>query len=83
MSTEDGEGDGGDLSLFKEPEDFYQPEREPTFASHRLRDGKEVNIRLVGHNPLWVGFLSARPNLVSRTHSEKTISSLLFQLKLW
>lgn len=44
-----------DLDLFQEPEGFYEPEKEPTFVSHRLIDGRELNLRLVGHNPLWVG----------------------------
>lgn len=42
------------MDLFQEPEDFYQPEKEATFASHQLLSGKELKIRLVGHNPLWV-----------------------------
>ncbi|KAF2451798.1 hypothetical protein P171DRAFT_11932 [Karstenula rhodostoma CBS 690.94] len=41
------------LDLFQEPEGFYEPEKKPTFASHTLLSGKELNIRLVGHNPLW------------------------------
>ncbi|OAG08587.1 uncharacterized protein CC84DRAFT_1162506 [Paraphaeosphaeria sporulosa] len=45
------------IDLFQEPEGFYQPEKEPTFASHTLLSGKELNIRLVGHNPLWGHFL--------------------------
>lgn len=42
------------IDLFDEPSDFYQPEKEATFASHRLLSGKDLVIRLVGHNPLWV-----------------------------
>lgn len=45
--------DGG-LDLFQEPSDFYQPEKEATFESHQLLSGKDLRIRLVGHNPLWV-----------------------------
>jgi len=44
------------LDLFQEPDDFYPPEKEATFASHTLLSGKELTIRLVGHNPLWVRF---------------------------
>src|SRR5581483_11817681 len=44
----------GIADIFQEPADFYQPEKEPTFASHKLRSGEEVQFRLVGHNPLWV-----------------------------
>jgi nicotinamide N-methyltransferase len=42
------------VDLFQEPSDFYEAEKEPTFESHRLLSGKELRIRLVGHNPLWV-----------------------------
>lgn len=46
--------DEGGLDLFQEPADFYEPEKEATFATHRLLSGKEFTVRLVGHNPLWV-----------------------------
>ncbi|KAL1297470.1 hypothetical protein AAFC00_004995 [Neodothiora populina] len=42
-----------DNGLFHEPEDFYEPEKQPTFESHKLLSGRELNLRLVGHNPLW------------------------------
>ena len=42
------------LDLFQEPVDFYEPEKQATFASHQLLSGKELKVRLVGHNPLWV-----------------------------
>ena len=42
------------LDLFQEPADYYQPEKQATFASHQLLLGKELTVRLVGHNPLWV-----------------------------
>ncbi|KAF1918366.1 putative methyltransferase-domain-containing protein [Ampelomyces quisqualis] len=41
------------LDLFQEPADFYEPAKEATFATHQLLCGKEVTVRLVGHNPLW------------------------------
>lgn len=41
--------------IFEEPEGFYQPEKEPTFVKHRMLNGDELTLRLVGHNPLWVG----------------------------
>ncbi|PSN65854.1 hypothetical protein BS50DRAFT_495639 [Corynespora cassiicola Philippines] len=51
------DSDEGEIDLFQEPSDFYQPEKEATFASHRLLSGKELRLRLVGHNPLWGHFL--------------------------
>jgi hypothetical protein len=50
--SSDAEDEG--LGLFQEPADFYQPEKQATFASHKLLSGKDLTVRLVGHNPLWV-----------------------------
>ncbi|KAK8214723.1 Protein N-terminal and lysine N-methyltransferase efm7 [Zalaria obscura] len=50
MSDSEGEGE---IGIFQEPDDYYQPEKQPTFEKHRLLDGRELNLRLVGHNPLW------------------------------
>lgn len=46
--------DEGGLDLFQEPADYFEPEKEATFATHRLLSGEEFPVRLVGHNPLWV-----------------------------
>ncbi|KAH6883089.1 putative methyltransferase-domain-containing protein [Alternaria rosae] len=51
------EADEESLDLFQEPTDFYEPEKQATFASHQLLSGKELTVRLVGHNPLWGHFL--------------------------
>ncbi|KAF1972446.1 hypothetical protein BU23DRAFT_554991 [Bimuria novae-zelandiae CBS 107.79] len=51
------EADDVGIDLFQEPEGFYEPEKQATFASHKLLSGKELTIRLVGHNPLWGHFL--------------------------
>ena len=40
--------------IFQEPPNYYAPDKEATFASHQLLSGKELTVRLVGHNPLWV-----------------------------
>ena len=48
------ESDNEGLDLFQEPADYYEPEKQPTFASHTTRSGQEIQVRLVGHNPLWV-----------------------------
>lgn len=52
MSEDEG-GEAGDL--FKEPADFYEPEKKPTVVHHRTLQGQELTLHLVGHNPLWVG----------------------------
>ncbi|KAF2740179.1 hypothetical protein EJ04DRAFT_540271 [Polyplosphaeria fusca] len=52
------DSDDGDFRLFQEPSDYYQPEKQATFASHRLLSGNDpLTVRLVGHNPLWGHFL--------------------------
>lgn len=52
MSDSDSEGE---IGIFQEPEGYYEPEKQPTYVKHRLLDGRELNLRLVGHNALWVG----------------------------
>jgi nicotinamide N-methyltransferase len=49
--------DTGDL--FQEPEGFYPPEKEPTFAEHTMLSGQVVRVRLVGSHPLYVLLHSA------------------------
>lgn len=58
----DSDSDEGGVDLFQEPSDFYEPEKEATFASHQLLSGKELKIRLVGHNPLWVSDRKCEPS---------------------
>ncbi|QIW96452.1 hypothetical protein AMS68_001970 [Peltaster fructicola] len=43
--------------MFTEPEGFFEPEKQPTTAIHQLKDGRSLEVRLVGHNPLWGHFL--------------------------
>ena len=44
------------IDLFQEPADWKPVEKEPTFAEYILHSGGQLQLRLVGHNPLWVGF---------------------------
>lgn len=53
-SETDMDEEGSTADLFQEPEGFYQPDKEPTYAKHVLLSGKELRVRLVGFNPLWV-----------------------------
>ncbi|EKG20731.1 hypothetical protein MPH_01897, partial [Macrophomina phaseolina MS6] len=50
MASDD---EGGGLDLFQEPEGYYQPEKPPTYATHKLLSGEEMRVRMVGFNPLW------------------------------
>ena len=52
VMEEDVEFDG---SLFTEPEGYFPEEKEATITTHRLQSGEVMSLRLVGHNPLWVG----------------------------
>jgi nicotinamide N-methyltransferase len=40
--------------MFEEPTDFYSKEKEHTFETYALQSKKQLKVRLVGHNPLWV-----------------------------
>lgn len=60
----DSGDDDGTVGLFNEPEGFYQAEKPPTIAKHRLLSGQELTLRLVGHNPLWVGTFSIEPSWI-------------------
>lgn len=44
--------DVGDI--FHDPEGYYPPEKEPTFAEHHMLSGQTVRVRLVGSHPLYV-----------------------------
>ena len=58
-STYDDMSDSeGELGIFEEPEGFYEAEKEPTFVDYTLQSGLKLNLRLVGHNPLWVSLLT-------------------------
>ena len=48
--------DEDEVDIFKEPDDYYEAEKPPTFVKHQTSDGKTLTLRLVGHNPLWVSF---------------------------
>ncbi|KAJ0423718.1 hypothetical protein BJY00DRAFT_43426 [Aspergillus carlsbadensis] len=47
--------DTGDM--FQDPDGFYPPEKEPTFAEHRMLSGQTVRVRLVGSHPLYGNML--------------------------
>ncbi|KAG2419605.1 hypothetical protein HFD88_004401 [Aspergillus terreus] len=55
MADADGLLDAGDM--FKDPEGFYEPEPEPTFADHQMHSGDIVRVRLVGSHPLYGNLL--------------------------
>lgn len=54
MSQSEGDDDVASLDIFQEPEGFYQPEKPATFTTYTLKTGQAIELRLVGHSPLWV-----------------------------
>ncbi|KAK9560559.1 Protein N-terminal and lysine N-methyltransferase efm7 [Aspergillus fumigatus] len=61
---------------FKDPEGFYPPEKEPTFAEHQMLSGQTVRVRLVGSHPLY-GDLLWNAGRTSATYIEEKASSLV------
>ena len=53
MSSDD---DAGNLisDMFQDPADYFPPEPAATYEEHTLLSGQTIQLRLVGHNPLWV-----------------------------
>ncbi|KAH7068157.1 putative methyltransferase-domain-containing protein [Paraphoma chrysanthemicola] len=70
------EADEEGIDLFQEPDDFYEPEKQPSFASHQLLSGQKVTVRLVGHNPLW-GHHLWNAGITTSTYFESHASSLI------
>lgn len=65
------------LDLFQEPDGFYKPEPEPTQVVHRMLDGRDLSLRLVGHNPLWVGSIFKHFMSTTRNYYSHQIRCLL------
>ncbi|GAQ04076.1 protein N-methyltransferase NNT1 [Aspergillus lentulus] len=61
---------------FKDPEGFYPPEKEPTFAEHQMLTGQTVRVRLVGSHPLY-GDLLWNAGRTSASYIEEKASSLV------
>lgn len=55
-STMSSDEDDGKLDgdMFREPDDYFEPEKPATYTEHTLLSGQKLRLRLVGHNPLWV-----------------------------
>ena len=63
--------------LFREPDDWKPVEKKPTFTDYILQSGEKLNLRLVGHNPLWVSNASRLHPFRRNTlcHSDPRLSS--------
>ncbi|KAJ9605489.1 Protein N-terminal and lysine N-methyltransferase efm7 [Cladophialophora chaetospira] len=65
MDQSDDE-EGSSLNIFKEPTDFYQPDKPPTYVEYALEDGRALQLRLIGHSPLWGHLLWNAGQVVAR-----------------
>jgi nicotinamide N-methyltransferase len=54
MADDTDAEESGYMNLFKEPEGYYEPEKQHTIATHTTLNGGNLKLQLVGHNPLWV-----------------------------
>ncbi|KAG7009776.1 protein N-terminal and lysine N-methyltransferase [Physcia stellaris] len=53
MSEVSSDEDHLPVDLFQEPPNYFPPPPPHTFTSYTLASGQILNLRLVGHNPLW------------------------------
>ena len=58
--------DSDELDLFREPKDYYAPAKPATFTTYTTKNGTELTLRLVGHNPLWGHLLWNAGQVVAR-----------------
>lgn len=64
--SEDDASENDDFNLFNEPEGFYAPDKPPTSTTYTTKDGRELALRLVGHNPLWGHLLWNAGQIIAR-----------------
>ncbi|KAK5944275.1 Protein N-terminal and lysine N-methyltransferase efm7 [Knufia obscura] len=64
MSSTDDESEA--LDIFTEPNDFYAPDKPATSSLYTTKQGTEIPLRLVGHNPLWGHLLWNAGRIIAR-----------------
>lgn len=74
--SEQDELDLQDNDLFHEPENYYPPEKPPTFATYTTQGGSHLKIRMVGSSPLW-GHLLWNAGQVVGKYLEKNAHDLV------
>ncbi|KEF55306.1 uncharacterized protein A1O9_08960 [Exophiala aquamarina CBS 119918] len=60
------------LDLFQDPAGFYPPEKPPSFTTYLMKNGRHINLRLVGHSPLWGHLLWNAGQVVAQYLEENT-----------
>ncbi|PWY87503.1 nicotinamide N-methyltransferase Nnt1 [Aspergillus heteromorphus CBS 117.55] len=73
MAQEDNFDTG---AMFEDPDGFYEPEPEPSFADHHMLSGQTVRVRLVGSHPLY-GNLLWNAGRTSSHYIEERASTLI------
>jgi EEF1A N-terminal glycine/lysine methyltransferase len=54
--SDDENDSAGAFDLFQEPADYLQKEKPSTVDYYTMRSGCLMELRLIGHSPLWVGY---------------------------
>ncbi|MCJ1243236.1 nicotinamide n-methyltransferase [Trapelia coarctata] len=75
-SKSDDDDEHLDHALFQEPEGYFQSEKPPSFAEQTLFSGEQLQLRLVGHSPLWGHLLWNAGQVVSeylQQHAETLV----------
>lgn len=62
----DCESDWTGLDLFHEPDGYFLPEKSATSTTYSTKQGLQIPLRLVGHNPLWGHLLWNAGQIVAR-----------------
>ncbi|KAH8147502.1 uncharacterized protein LAJ45_08329 [Morchella importuna] len=77
-SDTDSDTEAAGLDLFTEPADFRPPDKPATFVQHTLTTGarETLNLRLVGHNPLW-GHMLWNAGRITSEYLEEHASTLI------
>jgi EEF1A N-terminal glycine/lysine methyltransferase len=55
--SDDGDDSAGAFDLFQEPADYLQKEKPSTVDHYSMRSGRQMELRLIGHSPLWVCYI--------------------------
>lgn len=53
-------------AMFQDPPGYFPPEPAATYAEYTLSSGQIIQLRLVGHNPLWVSIFEIHSSSISR-----------------
>ena len=77
MSVNSSDDEEPLTELFQEPPGYFQPPPSHTFSSYTLTSGEALNLRLVGHNPLWVFHMVL--SLLATTIQFLEVHSLIFK----